>query len=138
MGYFIAFVLGFDSITSIFLAIGFAFSSTIVVLKLLSDREEMESRFGRLSIGILIVQDVIVMLLMIGMATFKSIHMGESQSLSVIILLIVKLVGSIGGLYILSKYFIPKITKKIAESQEYLFLFSIGRCFILGALFHRL
>lgn len=138
MGYFIAFVLGFDSITSIFLAIGFAFSSTIVVLKLLSDREEMESRFGRLSIGILIVQDVIVMLLMIGMATFKSIHMGESQSLSVIILLIVKLVGSIGGLYILSKYFIPKITRKIAESQEYLFLFSIGRCFILGALFHRL
>ena len=138
LGYFIAFVLGFDSITSIFLAIGFAFSSTIVVLKLLSDREEMESRFGRLSIGILIVQDVIVMLLMIGMATFKSIHMGESQSLSVIILLIVKLVGSIGGLYILSKYFIPKITKKIAESQEYLFLFSIGRCFILGALFHRL
>lgn len=120
------------------MAIGFAFSSTIVVLKLLSDREEMESRFGRLSIGILIVQDVIVMLLMIGMATFKSIHMGESQSLSVIILLIVKLVGSIGGLYILSKYFIPKITKKIAESQEYLFLFSIGRCFILGALFHRL
>ena len=138
LGYFIAFVLGFDSITSIFLAIGFAFSSTIVVLKLLSDREEMESRFGRLSIGILIVQDVIVMLLMIGMATFKSIHMGESQSLSVIILLIVKLVGSIGGLYILSKYFIPKITRKIAESQEYLFLFSIGRCFILGALFHRL
>ncbi|MEI6117873.1 MAG: hypothetical protein WCP92_01075 [bacterium] len=38
----------------------------------------------------------------------------------------------------MSKYFIPIITQKIAESQEYLFLFSIGRCFILGALFHRM
>gem|GEM_PF-1861984 len=51
--------------TSIFLSIGFAFSSTIVVLKLLGDKEEMESTYGRLSIGILIVQDLIVMLLIL-------------------------------------------------------------------------
>jgi Kef-type K+ transport system membrane component KefB len=131
-------MLGFDTMTSLFLGIAFAFSSTIVVLKLLSDKEEMESTFGRLSIGILIVQDLIVILLMIGIATFKSIHIGEVQSFGVIAILIGKLVAIIAGLYMLSKYFIPKITKKIAESQEYLFLFSIGRCFILGAIFHRL
>jgi predicted Kef-type K+ transport protein len=51
--------------TSVFLAIGFAFSSTIVVLKLLGDREEIESTYGRLSIGILIVQDLLVMLLIL-------------------------------------------------------------------------
>lgn len=122
--------------TGIFLAIGFAFSSTIVVLKLLSDKDEMESTSGRLSIGILIVQDIVVMLLMIGMATCKSI--GADQSFGIIALIVAKLIGLVGGVYFLSKYFIPKITKKIAESQEYLFLFSIGRCFILGALFHRL
>lgn len=124
--------------TSLFLAIGFAFSSTIVVLKLLSDKEEIESTSGRISIGILIVQDLIVILLMIGMATFKSINTGDIQSFNVIAILIVKLIGVIGGLYFFSKYFIPRITKKIAESQEYLFLFSIGRCFILGAIFHQL
>ncbi len=136
VGYFIATSLGFDVMTSTFLSIGFAFSSTIVVLKLLSDKEEMESTSGRLSIGILIVQDLIVMLLMIGMATFKSIE--HTQSVSIIALLITKIIGIIWGVYLLSKYFIPIVTKKIAESQEYLFLFSIGRCFILGALFHRL
>ncbi len=136
VGYFVASLLWFSGITGIFLAIGFAFSSTIVVLKLLSDNNEMESISGRLSIGILIVQDIIVMLLMIGMATFKSI--GTDQSFGVIAIIIAKLIGSIGGVYLLSKYIIPKITKKIAESQEYLFLFSIGRCFILGAIFHRL
>lgn len=136
LGYLVASLLWFSGMTGLFLAIGFAFSSTIVVLKLLSDNNEMESTSGRLSIGILIVQDIIVMLLMIGMATFKSI--GADESFGVIAIVVAKLIGSIGGVYILSKYIIPKITKKIAESQEYLFLFSIGRCFILGAIFHRL
>ena len=42
-----------------------------------------------------------------------------------------------GGLYLISKYLIPTITKKIAETQEYLFLFAIGRCFIIGSIFYR-
>lgn len=134
--YFIATFMWFDTMTSIFLSIGFAFSSTIVVLKLLGDKEEMESTYGRLSIGILIVQDLIVMLLILWMATFKSIE--QTESTLIIISLIIKVIALAIGLYFVSKYFIPKITKKIAESQEYLFLFSIGRCFILGALFYRL
>lgn len=136
LGYFIAITLWFDSITSIFLATGFAFSSTIVVLKLLWDREELESTSGRLSIGILIVQDLVVMLLILWMATFKNIE--QTSSLLVIISLIGKIIGLWIGIYFVSKYFIPIVTKKIAESQEYLFLFSIGRCFILGTIFHRM
>lgn len=134
--YFVATMLWFESITSIFLAIGFAFSSTIVVLKLLGDRDEMESIPGRLSIGILIVQDIIVMLLILWMATFKSIE--QTSSAIVVVSLVTKVIWLGVGLYFISKYLIPKITKRIAESQEYLFLFSIGRCFLLGALFYRL
>ncbi len=136
LGYFIATFMGFDTMTSTFLSIGFAFSSTIVVLKLLGDKEEMESTYGRLSIGILIVQDIIVMLLILWMATYKNIE--QTQSTVIIISLIVKVIALAWGLYLATKYIIPKLTKKIAESQEYLFLFSIGRCFILGALFYRL
>ena len=76
--------------TSAFLAIGFAFSSTIVVLKLLGDRDDMESTYGRLSIGILIVQDLIVMLLILGMATFKSIE--QTSSAIVVVSLLAKVV----------------------------------------------
>ncbi len=136
IGYIVATLLWFAMMTSIFLAVGFAFSSTIVVLKLLGDRDEIESTYGRLSIGILIVQDLLVMLLILWMATFQSIE--QTASWLVIISLIGKVIGLAIGLYFLSKYFIPMITKKIAESQEYLFLFSIGRCFILWAVFYRL
>ncbi|MEI6773831.1 MAG: hypothetical protein WCL18_03275 [bacterium] len=63
------------------------------------------------------------------MATFKGIE--QTSSTMVIMGLIAKVIGLAVGMYFVSKYFIPIITKKIAESQEYLFLFSIGRCFIL-------
>lgn len=63
------------------------------------------------------------------MATFKSIE--NTSSAIVVVTLIAKVIGLGVGMYFLSRYFIPMITKKIAESQEYLFLFSIGRCFIL-------
>ena len=134
--YFISTFLWFDSMTAIFLGIWFAFSSTIVVLKILGDRDDLESTSGRLSIGILIVQDLVVMLLILAMATFKNI--GHASSVSVIISLIIKIIGLWVSMFFVSKYFIPMITKKIAESQEYLFLFSIGRCFILWAIFYRL
>lgn len=136
IGYIIATFLWFDVMTSSFLALGFAFSSTIVVLKLLGDREEMESTYGRLSIWILIVQDLLVMLLILWMATFKNVE--NTSSALVVVTLVAKVIGLGAGVYLLSKYFIPMITKKIAESQEYLFLFSIGRCFILWAIFYLL
>ena len=50
IGFLIARGLGCDQMTAIYLGIAFSFSSTIVVLKLLSDKEETESTFGRLSI----------------------------------------------------------------------------------------
>jgi Kef-type K+ transport system membrane component KefB len=80
------------------------------------------------------MQDIIVMLLMLGLATYNTMD-GGNIYLTVGILA-AKIIGLGGGVFLASKYFIPKITEKIAESQEYLFLFAIGRCFILGSVFH--
>lgn len=136
IGVAIAISLWFDFTTSIYIGVWFSFSSTIVVLKLLWDKEEMESTFGRQSIWILIIQDIIVMIMMLGIASMKNI--GDWWSWSIVAILIAKLIGLITWLALISKYIIPKITKIIAESQEFLFLFSIWRCFILWALFYYL
>ncbi len=45
---------------------------------------------------------------------------------------------AIVALFALAKWVIPYITKKIAKSTEFLFLFGIGWCFLLGSLFHKL
>lgn len=134
--FFLAQILGFEEITAAYIGIWLAFSSTIVVLKLLSDRDETESTFGRVSIGILIVQDIIVMLLFLLMWVFQKI--GGGNEVIVIGTLLLKMIGLGTGLYFTSKYIIPILTKKIAESQEHLFIFAIGRCFIIGSIFHLL
>lgn len=134
LGWGAAMLLGFDPMTSAYIGIWFSFSSTIVVLKILADKEELETTSGRLSVGLLVMQDIIVMLLMLGLATYNTMD-GGNIYLTVAILA-AKIIGLGGGVFLASKYFIPKITEKIAESQEYLFLFAIGRCFILGSIFH--
>jgi len=134
--FFLSMRLWFDQMTSIYIWIWFSFSSTIVVLKLLSDRGETETTFGILSIGMLIVQDIIVMLLLLGIVTMK--NLSWTNDIMVIAALIGKIILLWWWLFFVSKYIIPKLTKKIAESQEYLFLFSIWRCFILWTVFYLL
>ena len=109
--------LWFDLTTSIYIGIWFSFSSTIVVLKLLWDKEEMESTFWRQSIGILIVQDIIVMLMMLGIASATNIW--EWGNFSIILILWAKLIGLIWWLIVISKYIIPKITKKLLNRKNF-------------------
>jgi len=51
--------------TSLFIGIALSLSSTIIIVKLLGDKGLLDDVFGKLSIGILIVQDILAMLLLI-------------------------------------------------------------------------
>lgn len=137
LGIWVWLLWNFDLTTSIYLGFGFAFSSTIVVLKLLDDKEDMDSIYGRQAVGILVLQDIMVMLFMLTMATISSFE-GNADKFQIIGILSLKLFGLGIGLYLVTKYILPTITKKIAESQEFLFLFSIGWCFIVASIFYLL
>jgi Kef-type K+ transport system membrane component KefB len=68
-GYFICIALGLDSTTSAYVAVALTFSSTIIIVKLLSDKREVDSLHGRIAIGFLIVQDIAVVIAMIVLST---------------------------------------------------------------------
>lgn len=137
LGFGISMLLWFDMITSWYIAVWFAFSSTIVILKLLDDLGKTESTFWRLSIWILIIQDIIVMLLFVLIWTMNNISTYGWWTI-IILLLIAKVIWLWIWLYAISKYLIPKLTHQIAKSSEFLFLFAIWRCFILWSLFFKL
>jgi len=134
--FWISLLIWLDPITAWYVWVGFAFSSTIVILKLLDDVWKTESTFGRLSIWILIIQDIIVMLLFTILWTLQNIW--NQWWIEIISVLLLKIVGIWSWMYLLSKYIIPKITNLIADSKEFLFLFAIWRCFILWSLFYKL
>jgi Kef-type K+ transport system membrane component KefB len=133
-GFLISLLLNFSIITSIYIAIALTFSSTIIILKLLSDKGDTESLYGKISIGFLIVQDFLaIIILMIISSTINQtgppINIIKTILLGIFVIIIVFLIGY---------YIIPKLTKYIARSQELLILFSISWAFVLSAIFYYL
>lgn len=121
----------FTTLISIYLAIALAFSSTIVITKLLSDKGDLETLYGKIAIGILIIQDLIVVILLFVVSSVTN----ESSISNLIFSTLLKGAGLILTLFLVGYYLLPKITKLIAKSQELLLLFSIGWAFAIAALF---
>ena len=134
--FIISLVFWFNIMTSVYIWMATALSSTIVILKLLWDKDDLDSTYWRISVWILVTQDIFVMLFMSIIATFPAIWW--ESILHTAWILLIKIIGIILGLFVSSKYLLPPITKKIAESQEFLLLFSIGRCFIVATCFEML
>ncbi len=57
-------VLGFSWIESAFLATALTFSSTVVVVKLLDEKHEMDTLYGRIAVGIFLVQDLVAIVML--------------------------------------------------------------------------
>jgi len=132
IGFFISRLLGFSVIVSLYIGIALAFSSTIIIMKLLSDKRDLEKLYGKISIGFLLVQDIVVIILLMVISSFSSkLSLNNLSFVSILsgILLI-------GGFILISIYVLPSLSKFFAKSQEFLFLFSIAWGLGLASLFH--
>jgi Kef-type K+ transport system membrane component KefB len=131
-GYLIAIVLGLAPVTALYVAVALTFSSTIIIVKLLSDKREVDALHGRIAIGFLIVQDIVVVLVMIGLTALG--ETGDAASLGwEAIGVLIK-----GGLFIaaiglLMRYVLTPLTHQLARSSELLMLFAIAWAMALGA-----
>lgn len=118
----ILFWFGYEAQSALYLAIAVTFSSTIIVMKLLSDQKALETVYGRHTAGLLIVQDLFAM----GMLIFLMNQASSWQSWGMLLL---KLLGLCAILFILSARILPPILRRIAASGEFLFLSSVAWCF---------
>ena len=135
VSFLIAFVLlGFGITASIYVGIALSFSSTILVMKLLSDKQDLYSLHTKISIGVLIVQDIVAA----GVLMFISSNSNQNVFSSFAFINLIGGFGLIIILFLLGSFVLPLFTKKIAKSQELLFLFSVCWCFVVAALFNYL
>lgn len=119
-GFLIAQLLDFSVIASLYIAVGLAFSSTIIILKLISDRGDMETLYGKISIGFLLVQDFIAILILFAIPILAS---ADSSFLSVGVATLQGVLLAAAVLFV-GFYFLPRINSFIARSNEMLFLFA--------------
>lgn len=122
VGWMIAWLLGFEMMTSIYLAVALAFSSTIIVVKLLGEMNDLQSLHGKIAVGFLLVQDIVAILALVVMSAMGS---GDLSWL-LLIQILIKAVVIIALVWLLSNYLIPRAVSIIAPSPELLFLSSVA------------
>jgi Kef-type K+ transport system membrane component KefB/uncharacterized UPF0146 family protein len=133
IGYFLALVLGLNPVAAIYVAVALTFSSTIIIVKLLSDKREIDTLHGRIAVGFLIVQDIVVVLVMIGLSAYGIA--GASNELGqTLLLLLLKGAGLLVGIGLLMRYLLPWLLHHLARSLELLMLFSIAWALFLAIL----
>jgi Kef-type K+ transport system membrane component KefB len=126
-------ILGFTRMESIFFGVALSFSSTIIILKLLSDMKEQNRLYGKVATGMLIVQDILATIALLFVTS------QESGGFSISQLGFLALKGLIIAvpLLIIGNVVLPRLSKLIAGSPEVLFLFALGWGFGSAALFER-
>lgn len=116
-------LLGFSVLSSIYIAVAFSFSSTIIIIKLLSEKNDLDSLYGKIAVGFLLVQDFVAIIILMflsgygegGLAVFEYLFIG------------VKAIALFIFVWLISKHVLPVLFYKyVSRSSELLFITSIA------------
>lgn len=128
-GFLIALGLGMDWVKALYVAVALTFSSTIIIVKLLSDKREIDSLHGRIAVGFLIVQDIAVVIAMMVVGSWTA---GGAPSMTAA-MIAAKLAGALLLVALLMRFVLPPLMSRLARSQELLLLFGIAWGVLLAA-----
>jgi len=132
IGFVICLALGLGTLPSIYVGVALAFSSTIIILKLVGDKGDIDSLYGRISVGFLLVQDVIAILILFALPLLAT----GDLNIGTISFMLLKGVILMVALYFVSHTIIPRVGNFLARSQELLFLFTIAWGLGISAVFY--
>lgn len=126
-GYVYALFFGFSPLSSIYIGLALCFSSTIIAIKIISDKRDLSSLYGKIAVGVLLFQDFVAILALIILSSFTGSKM---VLLGPIFFVLLKGLALFLVVFLLSKSVLPQLFNMFSKSQEMLFLVSIA--FALG------
>ncbi|PIR96239.1 MAG: sodium:proton exchanger [Candidatus Doudnabacteria bacterium CG10_big_fil_rev_8_21_14_0_10_42_18] len=136
IGYFIVKLLGFSSVAALYIAIALTFSSTIIVVKLLGEKRDLQSLYARICVGFLIVQDFValgILVILGGSGSGSSDPFRSLPSWQFLLTSGVKILALVLILIYISKFIFPKFLSRFEKSDELLLIFSMGWALGLAA-----
>ncbi|QYK43155.1 MAG: cation:proton antiporter [Paracoccaceae bacterium] len=125
-GFLICVALGIDALTAVYVAVALTFSSTIIIVKLLSDKQEIAALHGRIALGFLIVQDLFVVFAMIALSAFGMGTGEDGAGGGDVLRLALGGVGLIAGTLVFIRYAAGPLLRLIARSPELMVIFAVG------------
>jgi Kef-type K+ transport system membrane component KefB len=134
-GYLIGLALGLGHVASLYVAVALTFSSTIIIVKLLSDKREIDSLHGQIALGFLIVQDLVVVLAMIvlsaiGVGVAGDGGRGGGSVLSVLL----SGVAMVALVVLFVRYVANPLTERLSRAPELLVIFAIAMAAMFAAI----
>lgn len=126
-GFGISYLLGFDVVTSTYIGIALTLSSTVLVVKLLSEKHDSTSLYAKLAYGILLIQDLMALLVMVLItAAGSSPDLDGSSLVIIIITTLTKAVVVLSIVLLASKYIFPSIARKLLKSDDLLLIVALA------------
>jgi len=136
-GFGIGLALGLDALTAFYVAVALTFSSTIIIVKLLSDKREIDSLHGRIALGFLIVQDVVVVIAMIVLSAI-GVGAGDDAALTDVLVVLGYGLAMLFAVALFIRYVANPLVDRLARAPELLVSFAIGWAALLAAVGHYL
>ncbi|MBI2012729.1 cation:proton antiporter [Candidatus Curtissbacteria bacterium] len=131
VGFVITSTLGFSPVVSLYMAVALTFSSTVIIVKLLAEKHDLNSLYGKVAVGFLLVQDFVAILALMVLSGFGANQVPEAGDF---VLIFIKGAILIAVAYLASKYVLKYLFKQTSQSTELLFVSGIAWAFLLSAI----
>lgn len=131
-GFGLALLLGMSMQVAAYVAVALTFSSTIIIVKLLSDKRELEKLHGRIALGFLIVQDIVVVIAMIVLSSIGAD--AEATVGAQLVRIVLSAVGLLAGTWLMIAFVMPRVLPLVASSQELLIVSAVSWAVAVAAL----
>ncbi len=132
LGFLITFAFGVDLLSAFYISLALTFSSTVIIVKVLSDRREIDSLHGRIALGILIVQDIVVILALTLLSGLEGAEGGEA-TLEQLGLSLLRGAALVAVMIIVARFLIPLIEPRMLSTPEVLVLGGISWAVLMAA-----
>src|SRR5437764_12090249 len=124
--------LGGGKFDALYLTIACALSSTVIIVKVLYEKRELDTLPGRITLGVLVLQDIFAILFL---AVQPSL---ANPEISVILLSVARVGVLVATALLLSRYVLPKLFHQIARRPELILLGALAWCFLIGEIAEKL
>lgn len=124
--------LGGERWDALYLAVAVSLSSTVIIVKMLYDKRELDTLPGRITLGVLVMQDLAVILFLAVQPSLNDLRVG------VILISMLRVSVLVAAALLVSRFVLPYLFHRIARLPELVLVGAIAWCFAVGELAEQL
>ena len=124
--------LGGGAFDALYLTVACALSSTVIIVKVLYEKRELDTLPGRITLGVLVLQDIFAILFLAVQPSLANLQV------SVILISVARVGALVATALVLSRYVLPRLFHQIARRPELILLGALAWCFLIGEIAEKL